>query len=125
MRAVQLSGVSLFTAQDHEGLDKQVGERGDRLSRGQRQAVSLARALLNEPPVLVMDEPTASLDAHAENQFIKAMEVAAKSRTLVMVTHNMSLLNLAQRVIVMDKGRIVMDGPRDKVLSKLNKGNAS
>jgi ATP-binding cassette subfamily C protein LapB len=72
-----------------------------------------------------MDEPTASLDAHAENQFIKAMEVAAKSRTLVMVTHNMSLLNLAQRVIVMDKGRIVMDGPRDKVLSKLNKGNAS
>ncbi|WP_037367506.1 type I secretion system permease/ATPase [Salinivibrio costicola] len=125
MRAVQLSGVSLFTAQDHEGLDKQVGERGERLSRGQRQAVSLARALLNEPPVLVMDEPTASLDAHAENQFIKAMEVAAKSRTLVMVTHNMSLLNLAQRVIVMDKGRIVMDGPRDKVLSKLNKGNAS
>ncbi|WP_026024176.1 ATP-binding cassette domain-containing protein, partial [Enterovibrio norvegicus] len=124
IRATQLSGVGIFTSQDSEGLDKQVGERGETLSRGQRQSVALARALLNDPPLLIMDEPTASLDAHAENQFIHSMKFAAKDRTLVMITHKMALLNLVDRVIVMDKGRIVMDGPRDKVLERLNSNNA-
>ncbi len=124
IRATQLSGVGIFTSQDSEGLDKQVGERGEALSRGQRQSVALARALLNDPPLLIMDEPTASLDAHAENQFIHSMKFAAKERTLVMITHKMALLQLVDRVIVMDKGRIVMDGPRDKVLARLNSSNA-
>lgn len=124
IRATQLSGVGTFTSQDSEGLDKQVGERGEALSRGQRQSVALARALLNDPPLLIMDEPSASLDPHAENQFIQAMTFAAKDRTLVMITHKMALLKLVDRVIVMDKGRIVMDGPRDSVLERLNGSNA-
>ncbi|WP_028021882.1 type I secretion system permease/ATPase [Enterovibrio calviensis] len=119
-RAVQLSGVGLFTSQDSEGLDKQVGERGEALSRGQRQSVALARSLLNDPPLLIMDEPTASLDAYAEKQFIDAMTFAAKDRTLVMITHKEAILSLVDRVIVMDKGRIVMDEPRDKALQNLN-----
>ncbi|MDD1783929.1 type I secretion system permease/ATPase [Enterovibrio sp. ZSDZ35] len=125
IRATQLSGVGIFTSQDSEGLDKQVGERGETLSRGQRQSVALARALLNDPPLLIMDEPTASLDAHAENQFIHAMKFAAKDRTLVMITHKMALLSLVDRVIVMDKGRVVMDGPKDKVLERLNGSSGS
>ncbi|QYJ86452.1 type I secretion system permease/ATPase [Shewanella mesophila] len=122
IRAVQLSGVNQFTDIETEGLDQQVGEGGQSLSRGQRQTIALARATLNDPPVLLMDEPTASLDARAEKQFIRAMQNVAKERTLLLITHKMHLLNLVDRIIVLDRGHLVADGPKDTVLNQLAKG---
>lgn len=92
------------------------------MSRGQRQTVALARATLNDPPVLLMDEPTASLDARAEKQFIHAMKNVSKDRTLLLITHKMHLLNLVDRIIVLDRGHLVADGPKAEVLDKLSKG---
>lgn len=122
MRAVQLSGVSHFTNLESEGLDQQVGEGGLSLSRGQRQTVALARATLNDPPVLLMDEPTASLDARAEKQFTQSMRQVTKDRTLLLITHKMHLLNLVDRIIVLDRGHLIADGPKDQVLKKINEG---
>ncbi|ASJ95370.1 MULTISPECIES: type I secretion system permease/ATPase [Shewanella] len=122
IRAVQLSGVNQFTDIETEGLDQQVGEGGQALSRGQRQTIALARATLNDPPVLLMDEPTASLDARAEKQFIRAMRNVSKERTLLLITHKMHLLNLVDRIIVLDRGHLVADGPKDQVLNQLAKG---
>lgn len=122
IRAVQLSGVSQFTNLEAEGLDQQVGEGGMSLSRGQRQTVALARATLNDPPVLLMDEPTASLDARAEQQFIRSMQNVSKDRTLLLITHKMHLLQLVDRIIVLERGHVVADGPKAEVLEKLNFG---
>jgi ATP-binding cassette, subfamily C, bacterial LapB len=122
IRAVQLSGVNLFTNLEAEGLDQQVGEGGLALSRGQRQTIALARATLNDPPVLLMDEPTASLDARGEKQFIRAMHNVSKDRTLIIITHKMHLLNLVDRILVLDRGHLIADGPKAEVLHKLNSG---
>ncbi|MEH6736381.1 MAG: type I secretion system permease/ATPase [Shewanella sp.] len=122
IRAIQLSGVSMFTNLESEGLDQQVGEGGLSLSRGQRQTVALARATLNDPSILLMDEPTASLDARAEKQFIRSMQLVSRDRTLLLITHKMHLLNLVDRIIVLERGHVVADGPKDEVLAKLNAG---
>lgn len=122
IRAVQLSGVHMFTDLDSQGLDQQVGEGGKALSRGQRQSIALARAILNDPPILLLDEPTASLDARAEAQFIQSMQRTAQDKTLLLVTHKMHLLQLVDRIIVLDKGHLVADGKKDQVLEQLKKG---
>lgn len=123
MRAVQLSGVNLFTDLESAGLDLQVGEGGKALSRGQRQAVALARAILNDPQLLLLDEPTASLDARAEKQFIQSMVKTAKDRGLLLITHKMHLLQLVDRILVFDKGRLVADGEKKVILEQLKKGS--
>lgn len=122
LRAVQLSGVAQFCTEDSEGLDKQVGEGGLSLSRGQRQSVALARAILADPPILLMDEPTASMDAITEQQFIQSIQRILPNKTLVMITHKMSLLTLVDRVMVLDKGQIILDGEKAPVLEKLRRG---
>ncbi|WP_392340701.1 type I secretion system permease/ATPase [Moritella marina] len=122
IRAVQFSGVNMFTDLDSQGLDQQVGEGGKALSRGQRQSIALARAILNDPQILLLDEPTASLDARSEKQFINSMQLIAKDRTLLLITHKMHLLQLVDRIIVLDKGRLVADGPKALILEKLKSG---
>jgi len=122
LRAAQLSGVCLFTDLASEGLDLQVGEGGISLSRGQRQAVALARAILNNPQVLLLDEPTASLDARSEKQFILSMKQTIKERSLLLITHKMHLLQLVDRIIIVDNGKIAADGPKDVVLEQLSAG---
>ena len=119
IRAVQLSGVNEFTDQQNQGLERQVGENGRALSRGQRQSIALARAILNAPSILLLDEPTASLDARAEQQFIKSIKVTSTDRTLLLITHKMDLLHLVDRIIVLEKGKIAIDGPREVVLQQL------
>jgi ATP-binding cassette subfamily C protein LapB len=121
-RAAQLSGVSMFTDLESEGLDLQVGEGGKSLSRGQRQSVALARAILNDPKILLLDEPTASLDARAEQQFMRSMVQTAKDRSLILITHKMHLLTLVDRIIVLDNGRLVADGDKESILAKLKSG---
>lgn len=119
IRAVQLSGVSVFTNHNSKGLDQEVGESGSALSRGQRQSIVLARAILNSPQILLLDEPTASLDARTEKQFIKSINATAKDRTMLLITHKMDLLKLVDRILVLDKGKLIIDGPKDKVLAQL------
>jgi ATP-binding cassette subfamily C protein LapB len=119
IRAVQLSGVSVFTDHNSQGLDQQVGESGNALSRGQRQSIVLARAILNSPQILLLDEPTASLDARAEKQFIKSINATARDRTMLIITHKMDLLKLVDRILVLDKGKLIIDGPKEQVLAQL------
>ncbi|MFT2092130.1 type I secretion system permease/ATPase [Paraglaciecola sp. 2405UD69-4] len=122
IRAVQLSGVSNFTDHNSQGLDQQVGENGSTLSRGQRQSIALARAILNTPRILLLDEPTASLDARAEQQFIKSIRATATDRTLLLITHKTELLSLVDRIIVLENGKLVVDGPKEVVLKQLKGG---
>lgn len=122
LRAAAVSGVEDFISRHPAGYDLNVGERGEMLSGGQRQAVAIARALLLDPPVLVLDEPTSAMDNGAESRFIQRVARELVGRTLLLVTHRASLLVLVERLIVMDGGRIVADGPKEKVLKALAAG---
>ena len=102
------------------GWDLPVGEMGQLLSGGQRQLVALARALVTKPQILLMDEPTSSMDAQSELAFLRQLRDAAGGCTLVVVTHRPAALELVQRIVVVDAGRVVMDGPRDQVLAALS-----
>ncbi|MGE5770051.1 MAG: ATP-binding cassette domain-containing protein [Betaproteobacteria bacterium] len=123
LRAAEVSGVLDFVRNHPNGLDMQIGERGERLSGGQRQAIVVARALLGNPPLLLMDEPTNSLDNRSEEMF-KARLAAhlTPQNTLLLVTHRASLLSLVDRLIVLEGGRIVADGPKQHVLNALSGG---
>lgn len=122
LRAAQLAGVTQFTDGDADGLDRQVGERGQYLSGGQRQAVALARALLFNPPILILDEPTSHMDNMAELQVREALRALVADKTLLLITHKMPLLELVDRVVVIERGRVAADGPRDEILMALKEG---
>jgi ATP-binding cassette subfamily C protein LapB len=104
------------------GFDMPVGERGAALSGGQRQAVSLARALLHNPNLLVLDEPSNSMDNASEEQLKAQLEAYVKGKSLVLITHKVALLSLVDRIIVIDQGQVVADGPKDTVLDALRQG---
>ncbi|MFM9888439.1 MAG: type I secretion system permease/ATPase, partial [Burkholderiales bacterium] len=121
-RAAEIAGVSEFIDRTPNGFDLPVGERGESLSGGQRQAIAIARAELLAPPILLFDEPTSAMDAGSEEQFKARLQMQLSGRTLLLVTHRPSLLSLVNRLIVMDGGRVVADGPKDKVLQALAEG---
>ena len=104
-----------------DGFDLQVGEQGRLLSGGQRQAVGIARALINDPPILVLDEPTSALDHNSEAKIIANLKQHSQEKTLLVITHRTSLLELVDRIIVVDNGKIIADGPKAKVIASLNK----
>ena len=120
--SAELAGLSEFVNRHPEGFDMVVGERGASLSGGQRQAISIARAVLLDPPVLLLDEPTSSMDFTSEFQLKERLRTYAQHRTMIIVTHRSTLMDLADRIIVMDEGKIVADGPRDKVVAALQSG---
>ena len=122
LRAARIAGVEDFVARHPLGFDLNVGERGERLSGGQRQAVALARALLPDPPILVLDEPSSAMDNGAEGRLKQRLEQILPGKTLLLVTHRASLLSLVDRLIVLDGGRVVADGPRHDVLKALAAG---
>ena len=105
-----------------QGFDMLVGERGESLSGGQRQGVAIARAFINDPPFLLMDEPTASMDHSSEEQIKQKLKSQAANKTLLLITHRTALLDLVDRIIVMDGGRIVADGPKAQVVQALREG---
>lgn len=114
-----LTGLDRLVAAHPLGWDLPVGEAGSLLSGGQRQLVALARCLVTRPRILLMDEPTSSMDAQSETAFLRRLKDAAGDCTLVMVTHRPAVLDLVTRVLVVDAGRVVLDGPRDRVLAAL------
>ncbi|MFK7862432.1 MAG: ATP-binding cassette domain-containing protein [Granulosicoccus sp.] len=118
-QAVELSGLDQVLSESGTGLDTEVGEAGEGLSGGQKQAISIARAVLRKPTVLVFDEPTTGLDASLEKHFVKSMKEFSKNRTLIIVTHRTALVTLTERVVLMDKGGVVTDGKRDSVMQRI------
>ncbi len=125
LKAAELAGVHDFIRRHPMGYDAPVGERGEGLSGGQRQSVALARALLMDVPVLIMDEPTNSMDAATEERVLKGLEEHAQNKTLVLVTHKPALLRLVNRIVVMENGAVILDGPRDQVLAALAAGQVA
>jgi len=122
LRAVAVVGLDEHLNRHPKGFDMPVGERGDGLSGGQKQSVALARALLADPPILLLDEPTASMDQATEEYFKARLAAALAGRTLVVITHRESMLTLADKLIVMDAGRVVVAGPKAGVLQALAQG---
>ena len=123
LHAAEISGVMDFLKESSAGLDTPVGERGELLSGGQRQSIAIARALLYDPPILLMDEPTASIDPGSERKLYKYLEGICKDKTVILITHKSSVLGLVDNLILMDRGNIVANGSRDDVIKKLQTGN--
>ncbi len=122
LRAAKIAGVMDFVSKHPQGFDMPVGERGEKLSGGQRQAIAIARALILDPPIMVLDEPTNMMDNRTEEMFKNQLIETSKNKTLILVTHKGSLLSLVDRLILMDGGKIIADGPRDLVLKALAEG---
>tara|TARA_X000001036_G_scaffold210692_1_gene197902 strand:- start:1863 stop:3233 length:1371 start_codon:yes stop_codon:yes gene_type:complete len=119
LKAAELSGVMEFLKNSSAGLDTQVGERGEALSGGQRQAVAIARALLYDPPILILDEPTASMDPASESRLKQRLLKVCENKTTILITHKGAMLNLVDKLILIDHGKLVAFGPKDEVISKL------
>jgi ATP-binding cassette subfamily C protein LapB len=120
LQAVEISGAYRLLRRHPMGFDLPVGERGEFLSGGQRQAVGLARALMHGGNLVVLDDPTSELDAQSEAWVIDRLGKWLKDRTLLIITHRPAMLELVDRLIVVDEGRIVADGPKKKVLDWLS-----
>jgi ATP-binding cassette subfamily C protein LapB len=122
LKALDIAGLQSLVNGHPRGVDLQVGERGQALSGGQKQSVAIARALVHDPAILLLDEPTSSMDNASEEAFKTNLSKLAQGKTMLVVTHRTSLLSLVDRIIVMDAGKVVADGPRDTVVEALRKG---
>ncbi len=122
---IKLSGLEYFLEQTSRGFDTEIGENGERLSGGQQQSIALARALLHDPEILIFDEPTNGMDQNLERQMQDTFATYLKDKTLILITHRTPLLKLVDRLILIDRGRIVADGPRDDILQKLGGGTGA
>ncbi|MBC16813.1 MAG: type I secretion system permease/ATPase [Desulfovibrio sp.] len=120
--AADVAGVNDFVTDHPAGFGMMVGERGSSLSGGQRQAVSVARAILPDPEILIMDEPSSNMDNQSEYRLKSKLEPYIKDKTVIVITHRHSMLDLVDRLVIMDKGRIVVDGPKQAVLDGLRSG---
>ena len=119
-RAAQISGIRDVAARHASGYGMRVGPRGERLSGGERQMVALTRALVTNPRVLLLDEPTAAMDSVLEARVVRELQSFLGERTLVVATHRAPVLSLVDRIIWMEHGRIVADGPKAEVMRKLS-----
>jgi ATP-binding cassette subfamily C protein LapB len=125
LRVSQISGTHSFMGQIANGYDLRLADRGEGLSGGQRQSISIARALAGRPPIMVLDEPSSAMDAQTEGALIQRLQEELKGRTTILITHRPPLLALAQRIILLDQGKILSDGPRDTVLKQIMRPQAA
>ncbi|MDB5817053.1 MAG: transporter family protein [Rhizobacter sp.] len=119
LQAARLSGVDEFARLHPDGYSMRIDEGGRGLSQGQKQAVGLAQILLNDSRALLLDEPSSAFDMDAERRLVEALGSSLAQRTLVVVTHRPAFLQLVTRVVVIDDGRVVLDGPRDEILRRI------
>jgi ATP-binding cassette subfamily C protein LapB len=120
LRVARLSGIDAIAARHPRGFDMPIGEGGQGLSGGQRQLVALARCLLLRPSILLMDEPTSAMDLQTERHFLEKMAVATKGQTIIVATHRLSVLELVDRIIILDtEGKVTANGPKAAVLESL------
>ncbi|MGF1726908.1 type I secretion system permease/ATPase [Photobacterium nomapromontoriensis] len=117
--ACEQAGVNRFTHHEPDGLDRQVGEGGHQLSGGQKQAIAIARALLSQPKILIFDEPTSNMDSSAEQHLRHYLSTLDTSHTLLLFTHKTSMLEVVDRLIVLDRGQVVADGEKEAVLRQM------
>ncbi|WP_443218165.1 type I secretion system permease/ATPase [Pseudomonas sp. Gutcm_11s] len=122
LEVAELTGVTELARQHPQGFDRPVGERGQLLSGGQRQAVLLARALLLDPPILLLDEPTSAMDNTSEDILRNRLQTWSQGKTMLLITHRTSMLSLVDRLIVLDYGHVVADGPKEAVIDALRRG---
>jgi ATP-binding cassette subfamily C protein LapB len=122
IKAAERAGIADWINRHPLGFDLPISERGDSVSGGQRKCISVARALVTEPSILIMDEPTGGTDQTTERAIIDNLKTYMEGRTLIVVTHRNSLLALADRILVIDSGKVVADGQRDAVISALREG---
>lgn len=120
LRVLRLTGLDQMAAAHPRGINLPIGEMGEGVSGGQRQLISLARTLLTRPQLLLMDEPTSAMDSQTETLFLEHLKRATEGQTLVVVTHRPTLLSLVDRIIVIEGGKIVADGPKDHILTALS-----
>ncbi len=123
LEAVNAAGLGSLVGGHPDGLGMQVGEQGGRLSGGQRQAIAAARALVRRGSIYLLDEPTSAMDSTLENTLCKTLTGLDKNTTLILVTHKHSLLSLVDRIIILDGGRLLADGPKEQVLEALSTGS--
>lgn len=121
LRASKVSGAHDFISHFPNGYDLRLLDRGEGLSGGQRQAIAMARALVGRPPIVILDEPTSAVDTETEARLKDKLKHECEGRTLILITHRPSLLSLADRVIVMARGRVAMDGPTADVLRQVTR----
>jgi ATP-binding cassette subfamily B protein len=117
-RAAQIARADEFVTETPEGYDAVLGEGGMNLSGGQRQRLAIARALLLDPAILLLDDPAAAIDPHTEHEILEAMQRAMKGRTTFVVAHRLSTLRHADLVIVLEQGRIVQSGTHEELLEQ-------
>jgi ATP-binding cassette subfamily C protein LapB len=122
LAAAHVGGIDEFVNAHPKGFDMLIGERGETLSGGQRQGVGIARALISNPSILLLDEPTSAMDHSGEDAIKKRLIETVKNKTLVLISHRSSLYDLVDRIIVIDSGRIVADGPKEQVAEALRNG---
>lgn len=122
VRAADIAGLTEFVNSHPLGFQRPVGERGEALSGGQRQSIAIARAVLADPPVYLLDEPTTAMDHSSEELVLTRLREVLAEKTLLLVTHKTSLLSLVDRVLVLDRGKLIADGPKESVLAALRKG---
>ncbi len=123
VKAAGFGVVNALTDRHPLGMDLQVGERGYNVSGGQRQSIALARAFISESPIVLLDEPTNAMDHNTEVKVINNLKVATKGKTTIIITHKPSILTIVDRLLVMDDGALVMDGPKDEILARLGGKN--
>ncbi len=122
LRAAEISCASEFINRHPQGFDMPIGERGLGLSSGQKQSVAIARGLLLDPPILLFDDPSNSLDNRSEDNLKVKLAEHTEGKTLVLITHRASMLTLVDRLLVIDNGRVVADGPKEQILKALSGG---
>ena len=119
IRACRLAGAYEFILSLPEGFDTQVGEAGSRFSNGQRKRIAIAQTLINNPPIILMDEPTSDLDLNAERIFVESMKSLARDHTVILVTHSPNILTHCDGIVIMDSGKVVAAGKGADMLPKI------